>query len=377
MRTKLLGLALLLAACQSETVGQAKLSLAVKGVGGHVQAAPAFAPRTGLRVMAMQPHQIAGISFTPDRVWVPITRITLNGYTYEVIDGKKVRAGGLSSQDVYRCPGATPADCLVEISSPTALAALSETLRGVSVVEGDYETISVYNGLGDGDAFVKGKLRAEGAFTLQGVTYYTGAAGPMTSAAAKQPTEFEISKGAWDFPIIANGTLSVTPDSAVTVSLFANYDALLYGIQLSSEAGDMSECPSDSSLELAICATEPAIVGYVGETSPSLEYYALAFSGSGWYDGMTGLFVFVLDGEGNVIGIMPKQYFTGAVGAKTGNFFGAVESFTVNADGSVDMTKGTAGNPGYFSVTGFVRADHEGAIELEAQGPGKYTAEQK
>lgn len=377
MRFVVPAFALLLAACPTETIGQATVSLAMQGVAADVKTAPTLSKDTTFRPHALQPNQIAGISFTPESVLVPITRITLDGYIYTLVGNLRLISSNLSPQEVYRCPGAKPEDCLVDISSPDALRAFNRNLTNITVVEGDYETVSVYNGFEGTDGFVKGSMLVKGFFSLQGVTYYTSATGPVTEATAYDYLNVEISKGAWTFPIQANGSLALTPNSSALVSLFTNNDALLYGLQISTLDADENDCAANAALEIAVCATEPAVVGFIGETAPSLEHYALNFSGSGWYDGMTGLLVVVLDAERKVIGILPKQYLTGATGAKTPNFFGAVESFTVNTDGSIDMVKGSEGNPGYFKLDGFLRENHAGNIVLEEQGAGRYTAEKQ
>jgi hypothetical protein len=368
-----------LAACSSETTGTAKVSFTLKSVVQGVKAAPVLVPaaRSAAFYKAnLAPNQIAGVSFTPTQVFVPITRIALVGRTYEIRGGEKVLIENEGSVDVYTCPGPTPAECKVEISSPADLAALSDKLRNVAVPEGVYRLISVYNGFGGGSAFVKGALEAKGSFALAGVTYYTSPGGPVTAAADAGLVSLEISNGGWDFPLVANGTLTVSEGQSVAVALFANYDALLFGQQISDLAvSEGNGCVVEAGGQLGICGTNPAIVGYIGAASPLIEAYELTFSGSGWYDNMTALWLFVVDPASNsVIGILPKQYLVGAVGGKTGNFFGAMESFTVNADGSLSFGRGTLGDPGYFTVSGFRRADHEGTITLEANGEGHYVA---
>jgi hypothetical protein len=370
---------LALAACGQNGAGadvKVAFSLSALPIAKTGSKAPRFAAlAAGFQKSAMAANQVASISFTPESVLIPVTRISLSGKRYEYKDGDRVLSPDNGTEVVYQCEGATPQDCLVEVSSPAALEAFNQKLSHVSIKEGVYDSISVANMMGEGTAGIKGRLKVKGTFFLADVTYYTSPAGPTTDAAAAGYVELEISKGDAVFPVVANSALSVIEGSAHKVALFASIDSLVFGQQVSSLAtSEENGCVVNKGLEVGICGTQPAMVGYVGDIAPSLETYLLMFSGSDWYNNMTAELVFVIEPASNaVIGILPNQYYAGNGGGKSPNFYGAAH-FEQTAVGVFDIGNGDPGSNGYFSIHGFTRSDHEGTIVLEGNGEGNYKA---
>lgn len=322
-------------------------------------------------------------SFTPTGLKFPIVRITLsksNGSTGTAISSK-------DEQDLYKCPGLTSADCLVDLTSQADLDKISAAASSVGIRYGSYNQLALYScpdGVVGGthvSVWVKGEFTTTG----DGTTYSTSATSANGLATTGSPDFAEISNwGCAIKVVVLPKQVEVTADKKHTpIDLTLLVDNTFLGNSTPNTSSGMGGCKVGPDGGRGICVNIPALLPYLGGGTTTTKRFKMSHNSvaaANIDDTKANAIVIVPQDGTTALTVFAGPYYTETSAQPSSNIyppvdtvFGgpcyntatAVETLTVKHDGSISFTQGGSGD-GYSGVfSGFELADHTGTLTTQ------------
>lgn len=298
-------------------------------------------------------------SFTPSSYMYPLMKIAVAhaDYTGEVA--------------LYECEGAAPADCLVDLADPTALAALSAQAQDVELNEGEYTQVTLTMcpaGTSGSDTTL---VSIAGSVVVDETTYVTNAAAAGGMAEGDTPELTDVSLGCGRIGLTLIEPLVVTAGAELSLSLLVDLTDMVWTDQ---NATNMGGCKTDGSALQDICTTMPNVVPYVGSGTPNLERYLISHlseAGEPALEDANAAVNLAVDGEGRVFWVLVQPYYS----ATSANWMDAVKgggdyntqmrTVSTNEDASIAFQTGGSIEDDRVGFASFERADHDGICKNE------------
>ena len=350
------------------------------------------------------------ISFTPTGLKFPIMKITMGKNTGSV--GTAVSIS--NEQTIYKCPYATEPECLVDLTSQSALDKISAAAKGVSIKVGTYDLLTLSSCVDGKGGTSKVSIWVDGNFTVGGTKYYTDStstnlSGLVTTGTTSSFTEISNWGCSTKSIILASPLVvaaatsaaspspspsaSYTPSVSLTQTLTVLVDNTFLANSIPQTSSDMGGCKSASgSSSRGICVNLPALLPYVGTDSTSTKRFKIAHSSTAAAD--------IVDNTANALiivplaGSTPLTVFAGPYYSETSasvnsnttapsntttggpnyNTATDVSTFKVNSTGTIAFSQGSTGDTyaGIFST--FSLADHISTLLTRAGGTWYYHA---
>jgi hypothetical protein len=345
--------------------------------------------------------QTGEVSFTPTGFKFPIMKITMGQNNGSVGTATNIN----NEQVLYQCSGSTAAACLVDLTSQTALDQISAVAQGVSVDQGTYNILSLYSCPDGSSGSDTTTVYVKGQFTTNGTTYYT------------DPTNILNTSGNPDFTPIANwgcsthsiilanpvtvGTASTTPTPtasttplptvALDLPLTVLVDATYMANSIPTTSGGEGGCVAPSGGGRGICVNIPAVIPYAGTGTATSQRFLLAHnsaSQSAVSDSQANAIVIVPSAGGIPLSVFAGPYFSSTsvpggpnltscyntsncssinpvTSGPTYNTSTQIQSFTVNADGSIAFIQGGSLDTNAGVFTDFQLQTHYGIVKSQ------------
>ena len=294
-------------------------------------------------------------SFTPSKYKYPIMEIDL------------LKVDQTDTQILYKCPGATPADCLVNMadSSDAGYAAITKAAQNVSIKAGTYTQLKLWNctantpGTNTTTMIVQGSVLV-GAGATPMVTGATGVSAGAT------PSDTTITWGCGGPLVTLPTPLVVATGSTQTLSLLVDLTNALWTDPAAS-AG-MGGCFAGTGGAQGICGAVPAIVPYIGTGTATFERYLIAHATTNTLAASLTLakanaeINLAIDPNGEVFYVGGQPYFseTSPATPDTSNggpdYNAGTRVFSKNADGSIAFQTGGSLIDNRAGFTAFKRA---------------------
>jgi hypothetical protein len=281
-------------------------------------------------------------SFTPTSVVIPVTEITL-------------RNGDSGGSQLYSCTG-TLADCGVDITDATALAALAASS---TIDAGTYDRIAVGTCRDEGsyDATISGSVNVDG------VDYYTTTpATPGTSnvlstvAADLGPVTVNYSGCVSEY--LLSSPITVADGDSIVVNLFVNLENIAWA-RTRSASSIPSGCQNNGT-DQVVCMAYPDVVAYIGAATPSVQTYHVSVQGS--TNVTDGQFILLFNADGSTIGGFTRPYY-GPASSGTSGFDTPLRTFSANGDGTYTLGNYGGSATSYERlITDFIPATTAGGI---------------
>jgi len=335
-----------------------------------------------LALSSLAHAQSGEVSFTPTGIKLPIMKIVLSSN-----QGAGTGYNSSGEQILYQCPSAKEADCLVDLADQSALDAISATAGSAAIAVGTYDSLALYtcaDGKGGANsvaAYIKG------SFTTEATTYFTDA-DPSNASGINTvgPADFaQIENWGCSTKVLnLSAPLQINKGDAVDVSVLV--DNTLAGFSTPSMSSGMGGVKApDGGNSRGVAMTYPALIPVLGSGTATTERYLIAQNSVSVesIDDTKANAMVIVAREGNLpIMAFGREIYseTSAVAnsnqaAPTDTVNGGlsyvtatdVESFKVNADGSIRFAQGGSADI-YAAVFGaFQLADHTG-VETDQNG---------
>lgn len=313
------------------------------------------------------------ISFTPTGLKLPVMKISI------------AKSDGTDEQNLYTCPGANEASCLVDLSDQTALTAIGTAAGAATIRVGTYNTLNLNtcvdgtSGMTPTDAYVKGSFTTGGGGAA---TYYTDS--DVTNLSGIKTT------GSAEFTKVGNwacATKSVKLASPIVVakgdaiSLTVLVDNTLAAFSTPADSSGMGGCKnaSPSVPSRGVCMTYPAIIPVVGSGIPTTKKFTLAHSSVsvGAIDDTkaNAMVIVALNSSNTPLAAFGRTIYTETSAAQNSNSSAPtdtvnggpsfvtetdISTFTVNADGTIAFKQGASGDTHAAAFDAFQLVDHTG-----------------
>ncbi len=267
---------------------------------------------------------------------------TPTGYQYPIMKISIMKADSTDEQSLYQCTGTTSAECLIDVTDPTALAAITTAATGVAIRIGTYTQIRLSNCPAGGGMTV---IQVKGSATIAETVHSTSstAASGMVVAAASA-AEFTTIPWACGGAIVnLLNPLTVTEGGANSLSLVID---LTHSFWTTTSVSGMGGCKAQTDVSTqGVCGVMPAIVPYFGAGSPTFERYLVShLSGSGapaLADANAAVNI-AINATGNAFWVGVQPYYsetspTVGVDATTGgpDYNAGTRTLSTNDDGTI------------------------------------------
>jgi hypothetical protein len=276
---------------------------------------------------------------TVTSVRAPITEIVLRGPGVSVV--------------LYDCPGATSADCLVELNSP-ALQNLVPT-DPVSGEPGTYEDIEVgYCVPGE----TGWNAHLTGSTTIGGTTYYTRTIGNLSTSGPAQPVSLPYTGCGAAFAIEPPLVITDTAGIAVLLRLYFDIRDIAYAALTDATTNGARGfgCTGPASTGF-VCAAYTTIIAIPGTALPTIERYRVNANVT------IGL---AFDAADRFVGGYNRRYYIEDAGYAPGiGGEGHYDIMTPSGPGTYRLTSSHGGN----DFPAFQRASHSGTVSVPVGGP--------
>ena len=340
----------------------------------------------GLSVSSLSYAQTGEISFTPTGFKFPIMKITLS----KNAGSSGTATSATNEQTLYKCSGATEADCLMDLTSQTDLDKITAASKGVSITSGTYDLLSLYScGEGKGgDSQVS--VWVKGSFTVAGTTYYTDATasgGNTSSGSTSAFTEITNWGCATKSVILATPVTIGTAEVALTLLV----DNTFFANSVPSTSSGMGGCKAAGGGR-GICVNIPALLPYVGADAVTTKRFKLAHnitSTSGITDAKANTVVIVPMAGTTPLTVFAGPYYSETSAATNGNSSAPTDgtnggpsyntatdiaTFKANSDGTIAFSQGSSGDSYAGVFTAFQLTDHSGSLQTRNGNTWYYKA---
>lgn len=212
-------------------------------------------------------------SFTPTSFLMPIRSILLakarvgtgfdNGASlYDCIPGQAPAAAGDAGA---AADASAPADCLVDMASPTALAALFNDTADIA--PGTYDSIVVMQCQDEG-SFV---AQVKGSVELEGQTYYTTSDANVISTVPGDLDYASITYGGCANTVKISPPVTVAAGDSITVNAFFTLQNLSW--VLGNNSPGLGGCAVAPPGVNNVCSGLPVLVSFLGNAAPTLDSF--------------------------------------------------------------------------------------------------------
>lgn len=310
------------------------------------------------------------MSFTPTGLKLPIMKITI------------AKEDMTEEQSLYECSSSTEAECLVDIADQTALDAISTQAASAEILVGTYDKLSLYtcadgsSGSDATDAYVKGSV------TTQTQTYHTDSTASNESGLKTSGTADFTKVGNWSCStksVILPGGITVGAGAELNLSLLIDNTFAVYTSPMVSSG--MGGCKAPGAGGLGICMNLPALLPYVGDGEITTQRYKIshhASSSGSIVANKANAMVIAAIVDTNPVAVFTRPIFsetsaqvTSNTGAAPDATFGGptynmeAESFTANADGTIDFSIGGSEDSNGATFDDFQMATHSGTVKTK------------
>ena len=252
----------LFAHCSKTSNGQ--VSLTIKSFGSSRQL-----DDLGNRSLSERGAQTASRSFTPSSFKLPIMKIAV------------AKTDGSNEKNIYTCPKAAEADCLVDLANQAALDAISTAAQNAAVVADTYDRVSIYtcaDGRG-GDQTTTAKVTGTGTGP-NGATWTTSATTVVDVTGASAAETVVGNWGCSTKNVIVKGGITVGSTPLTLTVVVDNYFGAYFNNLTSSGQGGCKNgtvVPTTNGL----CVNYPALMAYVGTDTATTKRFSVAHDTSG------------------------------------------------------------------------------------------------
>ena len=210
------------------------------------------------------------VSFTPSSFKLPIMKISVSKSDFS------------GEQILYKCSKATEAECLVDLTSQTALDAISTAAAAATVEAGTYTYVSVNtcaDGKGGADATTaKITGTAPSALTVASVaTTYRTSAGTNIAETSGTAAEAEVGNWACAAKVVKLNP-AVTTTAGGTSKLTVLVDNIFLGYFSTLVSSGMGGCKVNGTATggVGLCVNYPALMAYIGDDAPTIKRFKIA-----------------------------------------------------------------------------------------------------
>ena len=318
---------------------------------------------------------VVSLLISCSQVWADTNQksFTPSKYLYPIMEIDLLKADSTDTQILYKCSGATAAECLVNMADSTSAgyAAITAAAQNVSIKAGTYTQAKLWNcpaGTTGTDTTT---------MTIQGTA--SVGSGPTTMATAatgmvagSTPADTVITWGCGGALVTFPTPIVVAAGSTQTLSLLVDLTNSLW-TDPSASAG-MGGCMAGTGGAYGICGSFPLVVPYVGTGTPTFERYYIAHSStvaSPAAADENAAVNLAIDPDGDVFYAGVQPYFTESSPSSSSTTKGgpdyntATRTFSANADGSIALQTGGSSIDNRVGFTAFSRADHTGTTKNE------------
>ena len=312
-------------------------------------------------------------SFTPTKYKYPIMEIDL------------LKADQTDTQILYKCSGATPADCLVNMADSTdaGYAAITKAAQSVSIKVGTYTQVKLWNCLANTPGTLTTTMIVQGTVSVGSgpTTMVTSATGVIPGTV---PADTTITWGCGGPLATLPKALVVTEGSTQSLSLLVDLTNAVW-TDPTATAG-MGGCFAGTGGAQGICGAIPAIVPFIGTGVATFERYLIAHAtSSSAAAALTAANAnaevnLAVDPNGVVFYSSVQPYFSetspSAASLTNGgpDYNTNTRILSVNADGSIAFQTGGSAGDNRVGFTAFKRAsDNVGASTCKNELPASAT----
>ena len=298
-------------------------------------------------------------------------------YKYPIMQIDISKTDGSGSQTLYKCSGATPTDCLVDMADATSLATIEAAAQNVAIAAGDYTKLKLSNCPAGSSGTTTTTIQVTGSVLVGSTTYTTSstAAGGMQTGGTPQATS--ITWGCGGASVTLSTPISVTAGSSQSLSLIVDLTNAVW-TDANASAG-MGGCKSDSGALQDICGAVPLIVPYFGSGTPTYERYLVSHSTSGSpvQANANAQVNFAVDPNGAVFWVGVQPYFSPTSTTTGPDYNTSTRTLATNSDNTISFQTGGSSDDNRVGFTAFQRATtHTGTCknELTSSATFNYTA---
>ena len=225
--------------------------------------------RNAPRTFAHRTVQTNSRSFTPTSMKLPIMKISI------------AKLDGSNAQDLYQCPRATEAECLVDLASQTELDMIATAAQGLTLEPGTYDQVMLNTCVPGTSGSTPTTAKVTGGATGPNGTNWATSATTVVDTTGAGVAE-ETTVGNWSCSmktVIVRTGITVGSGPLTLTIVVDNYMAAVFGDMVSPGMGGCAVAPVGG--QNGFCLTYPALMAYVGTDTVTTNRFTITHQQGG------------------------------------------------------------------------------------------------
>ena len=295
---------------------------------------------------------------------------TPTGYRYPIMKIAIAEENSQNMQNLYTCPGSTPAECMVDLSDQSALDAIQAQAQNVEIRIGTYTELVLNNCPAGTTGSNLTAIQVKGSVSAGGISYRTSTneTSGLSVGGAEEFTEIPWGCAGAALKLIT--PVVVAENSAQALTLNVDLTNVLWTVPNSALQGGCKGILQGR----GVCSAAPVVVPFVGTGTSTFERYLMSHrSDSATPDvaDVNAAVNLVVDPNGEVYYVIVQPYFSEtspstADALKGGpDYNTTTRSYTKNSATSVSFQTGGSVEDNRVGFADFKRETHLGTCKNE------------